>query len=109
MNGLIIFVFPVVCAITEASLSNVPASWKLCGKWFVFWAFGFRLFATGIKQASDPSFSITKINKNNVELYDMARGLGIANICLGAGGILSLINETWRQVIAIMGCLFFAL
>lgn len=107
LADMVLFVLlPVISAIAEKAIKPGSLSWMLFGKWFVFWAFGFRLFIAGIKQASDPSLSA---KRHNNEIFEMVRGLGITNICLGVGGILSLINETWRQVIAILGCLFFGL
>lgn len=109
-NTAIIFIFPVISIAIEKFSEQASLSWILIGKWFVFWAVGFRLFTAGIKQASDPAFTATKIFKiNNKDVYEIVRELGFANICLGIGGILSLINNEWRQIIAILGCLFFGL
>jgi hypothetical protein len=106
IDVIMIVILPLTCSMTEKWVMHVATNWMLLGKWFVFWAFGFRLFTSGIKQASDPSFAV---KKSNNDLIEIVRKLGIANICLGTGGILSLINESWRQVIAILGCLFFGL
>lgn len=106
LDSLLIFLLPLISVMIEHVEIQTPADWRLLGKWFVFWAFGLRLFTSGIKQASNPSLP-TKRYDNQV--FELTRSLGIVNICLGVGGILSLINETWRPVIAILGCLFFGL
>ena len=106
IDSVLLFLLPFLSVIIEHVEVQSSLNWMLLGKWLVFWTFGFRLFASGIKQASDPSVTV---KKSNNEMFTIARELGIANICLGVGGILSLINETWRQIIAILGCLFFGL
>ena len=83
---------------------------QLIGKWFIFWAVGIRLFTAGIKQASDPKFTGTKIFKfTTQESYVVIRELGFANIALGVMGILSLINDSWRIMAAISAAIFFGL
>ncbi len=106
---ILVFLFPVVSGYIEKLITNDQASLALFGKWFVFWAFGLPLFILGIKQTSNRSLAIAAGKQTHRNRYDIVRKSGIANICLGVGGILSLINENWRQIVAILGCLFFCL
>lgn len=108
VDGVLIFLLPFVSILIEHVAMQTPLNWNLFGKWFVFWAFGFRLFTTGIKQASDPASEAVKTFKlNGKNVYVIIRQLGFANISLGILGILSLINNQWRQIGAISGISFF--
>ncbi len=81
----------------------------LIGKWFVFWTTGIRLFTAGISQSSNPAFTARIFKMKTLESYIVIRELGFANISLGVMGILSVINDHWRILAAITGCLFFGL
>ena len=103
-------IFPVLCIVSEHKWDHVPFDWQLTGKWFIFWTVGIRLFTAGIKQASMPEFTGTKIfSFKSKESYVVIRELGFANMSLGAMGILSVINEQWRLIAAITGGLFLGL
>jgi len=107
LNISLIFILPLLSIAGEFIIDKVPISWELAAKWFVFWAIGIRLFVAGVKQASSPEFTATKLfNLKNSESYVVIRELGFANISLGVMGILSVINDSWRLIAAITGGLY---
>ena len=110
MNIGLLLILPFASLITESFLEKMPMSPGLFVKWFIFWAAGIRLFTAGIKQASNPEFTATKIFRLlKPETYVIIRELGFANIALGVMGILSLLNDSWRILAAISCSIFFGL
>ena len=110
MSISLLFILPLLSVIYGHFIEKESIDRQLILKWFIFWAVGIRLFTAGIKQASDPSFTGTKIFKfTSRESYVVIRELGFANIALGVMGILSLINNDWRIIAAISSGLFFGL
>ena len=104
----IVFILPLLSVAFEEIAKGTTTSWQLIGKWFIFWVLGIQLFTIGIRQASDPASEALKIFKlNGKNVYVIIRRLGFANISLGILGILSLINNHWRQIGAISGISFF--
>jgi hypothetical protein len=109
-NISMMIIFPFLSVLLEHIINGSAINMASIGKWFIFWTIGIRLFTAGLRQASDPSFTAIKIFRlTGKESYAIIRELGFANICLGITGILSLINEEWRQISAIAGGLFFGL
>ena len=110
MNIGLLLILPVVSFIAESSFEKEPMTASLFIKWFIFWAAGIRLFTAGLKQASNPEFTATKIFRLlKPETYVVIRELGFANISLGVMGILSLLNDSWRMLAAISCGIFFGL
>ena len=110
MNAGLLFILPLLSVLFAHFLEKEIINIELIAKWFIFWAVGIRLFTAGIKQASDPAFTGTKIFKfTHTESFVIIKELGFANIALGVMGILSLINNDWRVMAAICGGLFFGL
>lgn len=110
MNIGLLFILPLLSISGDHFIEKEVIDWQLIFKWFIFWTIGIRLFTAGIKQASDPAYTGTKIFKfRHKESYVVIRELGFANIALGVMGILSLINNDWRIMAAICGGLFFGL
>ena len=110
MNIGLLFFLPIASFITESIIEKIPMSIGLFLKWFIFWAAGIRLFTAGIKQASNPEFTATKIFRLlKPETYVIIRELGFANIALGVMGILSLLNDSWRILAAVSCSIFFGL
>lgn len=104
----LLLILPTACIITEILKEDILLHWTLVGKWFLFWAAGIRLFTAGVKQASNPEFTATRIFRfTSRESFVIIRELGFANIAMGSMGILSLINEHWRLLAAIVSCIFF--
>jgi hypothetical protein len=107
LNISLIFILPLLSIAGEFVIDKVPISWELAAKWFVFWTIGIRLFVAGVKQASSPEFTATKLfNLKNSESYVVITELGFANMSLGMIGILSVINDSWRLIAAITGGLY---
>ena len=110
LNVSLLFILPVFSVISECIIEKESPDWMLIGKWFIFWAVGIRLFTAGIKQSSNPEFTATKIfHMKTAESFVVIRELGFANIALGVMGILSVINNNWRILAAVIGGLFFGL
>jgi hypothetical protein len=106
-NISLIFILPVLSTTGEFVIGKLPITLEPAAKWFIFWAIGIRLFVAGIKQASSPEFTATKLfNLKSAESYVIIRELGFANISLGVMGILSVINDDWRLIAAITGGLY---
>jgi hypothetical protein len=110
VNISLIVLLPVLSIICEFKIEHSAINWELTGKWFIFWAIGMRLFLSGIRQASSPEFTVTKIFRvRNRETFILNRRLGFASIALGIMGILSVINDEWRMIAAITSGVFFGL
>jgi hypothetical protein len=105
------FILPVVCSLIEIQVNkSEPFSVALFGKWFIFSAVGLRLFAAGIKQTTNPSFTAKEIFHINVaEVLPVVRELGFANLCFGLIGILSLFFPAWRIVSAFGSGLYYGI
>jgi len=109
LNVCILFVLPLLSITGEIIFEHELFTWMLIGKWFVFWATGIRLFTAGISQSSNPAFTARIFKMKTHESHIVIRELGFANISLGVMGILSVINDHWRILATITGCLFFGL
>ena len=109
MNVSMLLALPLLSIIWEIIFEHETFTWMLIGKWFVFWTTGIRLFTAGISQSSNPNFTARIFKMETQESFVVIRELGFANISLGVMGILSVINDHWRILAAITGCLFFGL
>jgi len=110
INILLLVILPVFSITYDVHFENETFEWLLIGKWFIFWAVGMRLFVAGVRQSSNPEYTATKIfDLKSAESFVVIRELGFANISLGVMGILSVINNHWRLIAGITGCLFFGL
>jgi hypothetical protein len=105
----LLIILPVLSVLAEFYFEHVSFGWALAGRWFIFWAMGIRLFTAGISQSSNPSFTARMLNLKSEESFIVIRELGFANMSLGVMGIISVINDHWRSLAAICGCLFFGL
>lgn len=82
----------------------------LIGKWFVFWAVGWRLFLAGMRQIVQPGYTARVIlGLKHDESQILVRELGFANVAFGAIGILSLFVPSWRLAAALAGGIFYGL
>jgi len=101
-------------------LSSVVVEFSMAGssfnaiqaveKWFLFWAFGVRLFVAGLRQVVQPSFTVKHIfeiqdSKANIVVQE----LGFANISFGIVGILSLPFPGWSIPALLLGTSFYGL
>lgn len=73
-------------------------------KWFIFWGVGVRLLTAGLMQVMKPNFTSEGILKDNHPgTLILARELGLANICFGIIGIVSLFVPQWRMATVFSG------
>lgn len=102
---------PVIGTITELLANNdTPSIFYLFGKWFIFSAVGLRLFMAGIKQITNPTFTLKEIFRiDNTESLPIVRELGFANLCFGLVGLISLFVPPWRIVSAFASGLYYGL
>jgi len=105
------FVVPFVGAAVEMRVCNdLPFSFALIGKWFIFSAVGLRLLLAGIKQTTDPAFTAKEIFHIEAnEVLPVVRELGFANLCFGLIGIISLFLPSWRVVSAFGSGLYYGI
>ncbi len=89
--------------------TSIPLA-ALVGKWFVFWAAGVRLFLAGLRQLFQPQFTANQIFRMTTEeALPVVRELGIANLAVGAVGIISLWMPSFVLPIAIVGAIFYGI
>jgi hypothetical protein len=80
----------------------------LVGKWYVFWAAGWRLLLAGFKQISQPAFTAHEIFRMKTdEALPIVRELGFANASLGLLGVTSLWATSFALPVAIAGAIFY--
>ncbi|MEQ1944029.1 DUF6790 family protein [Mesorhizobium sp. VNQ89] len=106
---LLMIVLPIGSILAEMLLGGggVPIL-LLIGKWFVFWAAGWRLMLAGIKQISQPQFTAHEIFKMKTdEALPIVRELGIANFAVGVLGVASIWATSFVLPVAIAGAIFY--
>jgi len=105
------FLLPAIGTIIEMWVNReTPLDFILLGKWFIFSAIGLRLFIAGIRQITRPGFTAKEIFQMKTgESYPVIRELGLANLCFGLIGIISLFLPSWRIVSAFGSGLYFGL
>jgi hypothetical protein len=102
------FVLPLASVGIEAFATGVPLSIALVGKWFVFWAVGWRLLLAGAKQIAQPAYTAREIlGLKGDEPLILVRELGFANVSMGALGVVSVFMPPWRLGAALVGALFY--
>lgn len=104
-------IFPALSAYINWR-TNQPGSisTELIGKWFIFWAVGFRLFIAGLRQVFNPSFTAKTIfHIETTDSHVIVKELGFANICFGLIGLISLFLPQWRIVSAFGSGIFYGI
>lgn len=102
------FVLPVASVGIDMFVSGAPLSIALIGKWFVFWAVGWRLLLAGVKQIAQPAYTAREIlGLKGDEALILVRELGFANVSMGALGVASLFVAPWQLGAALVGALFY--
>jgi hypothetical protein len=82
----------------------------LTGKWFVFWSVGVRLLLAGLRQYFQPSFTARQIfHIEGDAALVVVRELGIANICAGIVGVLSLLYPAFVLPSAVYAAIFYGI
>lgn len=108
--SLMTFVIPVVGFLAEHFSKNLPLTFALFGKWFIFSAVGLRLAVAGIQQSAKPAFTAKEIfHIDGPDSLPIVRELGFANLCFGLVGLVSLFKPEWRVVSAFASGLYYAL
>jgi hypothetical protein len=107
----LILLFPAISILAEWLLDrNQSISFAMTGKWFIFYAVGFRLLIAGLRQITNPSFTAKDIFHIHDDVsYPIVRELGFANCCFGLVGIISLFLPSWRIVSAFASGLFYGI
>ena len=107
---LFMLILPVLSISVEHFNHHKWINNDLIGKWFVFWVIGVRLFIAGLRQVTKPAFTAQEIfHLKSEESFVVVRELGLANICMGSIGILSILNPDWCPLAAVGGGLYFGL
>lgn len=107
--SLMTFLIPVAGFFTEHFSQNIPLTFELFGRWFIFSAVGLRLFVAGLQQSAKPQFTAKEIfHIETPESFPIVRELGFANICFGLVGIVSLFKPEWRIVSAFASGMYYA-
>jgi hypothetical protein len=76
-------------------------------KWFVFSSLGLRLLLAGIKQLTDPSFTLEKIfNIRHSASIPLVKEIGLHNFCLGFAGVLTLCISSLSLGVLFIGGLY---
>lgn len=102
---LLMFIIPVASVWFDHS--GGVGLMEAVGKWFVFWAVGVRLFLAGLRQATNPLFTLKEIFYiQEPEGQVIVRELGFANVCFGLLGIIALFVPAWRPAAAFAGGLY---
>lgn len=106
---LLMFVLPVAFTLREqSSIHDLPSLVLVAGKWFVFWSVGVRLATAGLRQILQPTFTARQIFKTeSSEVLPFVSELGVANLSLGAAGILSGWRPSFVLPVALSGALFY--
>jgi len=111
-SGVIVisFILPLIGFFLEYWLLGTELAFGNFGKWFIFFAAGWRLFLAGLKQSVDPAFTAKEIfHIESQDCQPIVRELGFANICMGLVGVISFFIPSWRFVSAFIGCIFFGI
>jgi hypothetical protein len=103
--------FPAISIFIEwLTNRDQPVSFELAGKWFIFYAVGYRLLLAGVMQIANPSFTAKEIfHIRDKTAYPIVRELGFANLCFGLIGIISLFLPQWRIVSAFGSGLYYGI
>lgn len=98
---------PAVSILIESLVrKESPRDWvPFLSKWFIFWAIGCRSLTAGVSQAFNPAFTASMLQADT-GAYFIIQELGVANIAIGAGGIVSLFASGWRPAAAATGGIF---
>jgi len=106
---LLMVVLPIISIVQDLAMNQVLLVEAL-GKWFVFWAVGWRLVSAALHQMLRPAYTA----KDIFEIDDPAAGklvleIGFGNLAIGIPAIASLYFPAWVPALALAGCIFFGL
>lgn len=108
---LLMLVLPVLSTLLELPpLHILPALLLVAGKWFVFWGVGVRVATAGLRQILQPAFTARQIFKiESPEVLPIVTELGIANLALGAAGIVSAWRPSFVLPVAFSAAIFYGI
>lgn len=108
--SLLAVALPFAGFIGEHLVTQVPYTFPLFAKWFLFSAVGLRLLFAGLRQALLPGATARKISGVQApEILPVVQELGFAKLCFGLLGIFSWWKPEWRMVAAFAGGIYFGL
>jgi hypothetical protein len=99
-------VLPIASGIIElAVMGGDPV--LVFGRWWAFWGVGTRLLVAGVAQVSGkgPTSAILGATTSSVEMQQLTRELGTANIGMGIAGLLALVPG-WAVPAGLAGGIF---
>jgi hypothetical protein len=99
-------VLPIASGIIElAVMGGDPV--LVFGTWWAFWGVGTRLLVAGVAQVSGkgPTSAILGATTSSVEMQQLTRELGTANIGMGIAGLLALVPG-WAVPAGLAGGIF---
>jgi hypothetical protein len=99
-------VLPIVSGVIElATVGGDPV--LVFGKWWAFWGVGTRLLVAGLAQVSGrgPTSEILGATTPNVQVRQLTRELGTANIGMGLAGLLAVVPG-WAVPASLAGGVF---
>ncbi len=99
-------VLPVASGIIELGVAGGDPV-LVFGKWWAFWGVGTRLLVAGIAQVSGkgPTSAILGATTSGIEMKQLTRELGTANIGMGLAGLLALVPG-WAVPAGLAGGVF---
>jgi len=93
----------------SAWMGNALPLMLLVGKWFAFWSGGVRLLVAGIRQQREPRFTArTLFGIESDDPLPFIQELGMANVAIGAVGVLAVLIPAFVLPAAIAGGLYYA-
>ncbi|GAB2467188.1 hypothetical protein GCM10027029_31930 [Conyzicola lurida] len=97
---------PVISGVVELAVAGGDPV-AVVGKWWVFWGVGTRLLVAGIAQVSGkgPTAAILGASTPSVQVVQLTRELGTANIGMGFAGLLAPIPG-WAVPVGLAGGVF---
>lgn len=108
--ALLMFLLPAASVLVELQGGGAALLPMLIGKWYVFWAVGWRLFMAGVRQVAQPRYTAREIlGLKSDESLVLVRELGFANLAIGTLGILSILVPAWMLAAALAGGIFYAM
>lgn len=103
-------VLPVVSILIEQISGGGETLPFLVGKWFVFWIVGVRLLLAGVRQVTQPSYTVTKIFRiEDPQAEKLVTEIGFGNLAMGLVGVLTLLEPAWLVPAGITGGLYLGL
>ena len=108
---VLMFVAPLASTALELMWwpSTGSGAAAVVGRWFVFWAVGWRLLLAGVRQIVQPRFTAREIfSIESDDVLPLVTELGVANLAAGVVGILAFWRPDFVMPVALYGAIFYA-